>query len=162
MRTLTVVPAGLLSFNYDVTEGGTTVGSIENRAAFLQIKGTLTAGGKQFFSRREGAFRTSYLLETAEGTIASRADRKMALSEEYEISFGDRSIRLKKKSLALKETFIISDASGGIGTIVQESLLSRRLLCKLDTAAAGLPQEIVLFLAWLALIIRRKDSSSAG
>jgi hypothetical protein len=63
---------------------------------------------------------------------------------------------------ALRETFIISDGSGGIGSIVQESLMSRRLRCETDSNESEIPQEIMLFLAWLALIIRKKDAASAG
>jgi hypothetical protein len=160
--TLSIVPVGLFSFNYDVLEGDTPVGSIVNRAAFLQIKGTLTSGGRQFFTRRESAFRPVYLLETPEGAIVARASRMMSLAEEYDISFGDRNIRLKKKALSLRQTFIISDASGAIGSIVQESLMSRRLLCEIDVEARGLSREIVMFLLWMALIIRKKDAAQSS
>jgi hypothetical protein len=152
-RTFSVVPTGLLSFSYDVLEGGAQVGSIVNRAAFLQVKGTLAAGGKEYFTRREGAFKASYLMETAEGGLIARAAKVMALAEKYEISFGERTMRLKKKPMAMKAAFIISSAAGDTGTIMQESLLSRRLLCEMD----AVPTEIVLFLLWMALIIRKRD-----
>jgi hypothetical protein len=162
MRTLSIVPVGLLSFTYDVMQEGVAVGSIENRAAFLQIKGALASRGKRFVTSREGAFRASYSLETAEGALVARAVKVPSLSEEYDISFGERNIRLKKKALSMRETFIISDGSGGIGSIVQESLMSRRLRCETDSNESEIPQEIMLFLAWLALIIRKKDAASAG
>lgn len=78
------------------------------------------------------------------------------------ISFGDRNIRLKKKVLSLRERFIISDASGDIGSIVQESLVSRRLLCEIDAKAGGLSTEIALFVLWMALIIRKRDAASSS
>jgi hypothetical protein len=161
-RIFHILPAGLLSFNYDVLEGEVPFGAIENHAALLQIKGILKAGEKEFFTRRQGAFRAVYLLETSGGAVVAQAAKKMGLTEHYEVSFGGRSIHLKKKALSLKETFVISAASGEIGTIVQESLLSRRLLCQLDATAGDIPPEVLLFLIWMALTIRRKDASASS
>ena len=161
-RKLHAVPVGLFSFNYDVLEGNSLIGTIENRAAFLQAKGTLKIGQREFFTRREGAFKASYLLESSEGVVLARAVRKRALREEYEISFNDRSIMMRKKALAMKWRFIISTASADIGSIVQESLVSRRLLCELDDEAQEMPLEIVLYLFWIALLIKRSEDSSSA
>ena len=158
--TLSVVPVGLFSFNYEVREGPAPVGSITNKAAFLQIKGILTLGGRRYLTRRNGAFRAVYVLETPEGDLIAQASRIVSLAEEYDVAFGDRNIRLKRKVLSMRETFVISDAAGDVGRIVQESLVSRRLLCEIDAQAGWLSREIALFLIWMALIIRKRDAAS--
>jgi hypothetical protein len=159
-RSLQVIPEGLFSMNYTVLEAGANIAAIANHAGFLQIKGTLTAGGNELFARREGAFRANYLLETAGGSVRARATKRMALREEYEILFAEGNLHLRKRVLSMRESFVISDSSGDIGTIARESLASRRLLCTLEDDADEVPLEILLFLVWMTLIIRRREASA--
>ena len=141
-------------------EGSRPGGTIENRAAFLQVKGTLRHAGGEFLASRQGAFSNTYLLESSGGVEVARAVRKFSLGEQYEVSFSGRRIVIRKKVLAMKDTFILSDDSGERGLIAQERLATRRLVCELDGGQDDLPREILLFLFWLAIIIRRRDASA--
>ena len=59
----------------------------------------------------------------------------------------------------MRETFLLSDASGEVGSVVRENLFSRRMTVELKGRATGLLREIVLFTVWSALMIHRKDSA---
>jgi hypothetical protein len=158
-----VVPADLLSLDYEVLESGAPVGRIENRPLHLLEKAKLTAGGREYAVLREGVLRASYLLRTADGAIRAKAEPLGWAGAAYRLLFSESEMELRKKLLALRETFILSDSSGEAGSIVRENLLSRRMTVELKEAADGLPREILLFLLWLALLIHGRDSAgSAG
>jgi hypothetical protein len=69
---------------------------------------------------------------------------------------------LRKKMLARRETYLVMDAEVEVGSIVRESLLSRRLTVTLKETAAGMPRETLLFMVWIALMIHRKDSGGSA
>ena len=71
-------------------------------------------------------------------------------------------IVLRRKMLALRETFLLTTASGEAGYIVRESLLSRRMTVELKQEAAGTPREILLLLVWIALLIHRNESAGSA
>ena len=156
--TLEAVPAGLFSSTFDVHEGGAVIGRIVNRA-FFRERGTLETGGLTFSADRERGLRTSYTLRSAAGEPVARAERQGLLREAYRVSFEGTEWILTKKALAMRDTLVISDASGDIGRIVQINLLSRRLLFE---AATGVPPEIGLFLIWIALMVRRRTGAGSA
>ncbi len=59
----------------------------------------------------------------------------------------------------MRDTYVMSDASGEIGRIVRTNVLSRRLLFE---AATGVPREICLFLIWIALMVQRRTGASSS
>lgn len=56
-----------------------------------------------------------------------------------------------------RETYLITDASGPIGSIVRESLNSRLMTVELADSASGTPREIVLFMVWVVLLIHDRE-----
>jgi hypothetical protein len=80
----------------------------------------------------------------------------------YRLRFDASEMVLRKKLLALRETFVLSDPSGEAGSIVRENLLSRRMTVELKQAAPGRPLEILLFLVWIALLIHGRDRTGSG
>ena len=159
---LEVVPSGLLSLGYEVRENGTPVGTIENRPLHLLVKGMVAANGREYAVVREGVFRANYWLRAADGAMRAKAEQKGFTGTAYRLLFDASQIFLRKKTFAMRETFLLSDASGEAGSIVRESLLSRRMAVELDEAAAGLPREVVLFMVWIALMIHRRDSADSS
>ncbi len=139
MKTrLEAVPAGVLSSTFDVREGNAAIGRIVNRA-FFHERGTLEAGGVTFSAYRERGLRTSYTLTSAAGGPVARAERQGLLREAYRVSFEGTELLLTKKALAMRDTYVVSGASGEVGRIVRMNLLSRRLLFE---ATSGVPREI--------------------
>jgi hypothetical protein len=160
---LEVVPTGLLSLDYEVQEDGAPVGRIGNRPLHLLERARLTVGGREHTVQREGVLRASYLLRAPDGAVRARAEPVGWAGSAYRLRFDTAEMVMRKKLLALRETFLLSDSAGEAGSIVRENLLSRRMTVDLKPAAASLPLEILLFLAWLALLIHGRDSAgSAG
>lgn len=60
----------------------------------------------------------------------------------------------------LRASYLLSDAGGEVGLVVRESLVSRQMTIRLDERAAGMPAELILFLAWIAVMIHRSDDGS--
>ena len=159
---LEIIPAGVLSLDYEVQENGVPVGRIGNRPLHLLEKGMVAANGREYSIVREGVFRASYWLRAADGAMRAKAEQKGFTGSAYRVLFDASQLILRKKTLALRETFLISGALGAAGSIVRESLLSRRMTVELEEAASGLPREIILFTVWIALLIRRKDSAGSA
>ena len=134
---LEVVPSGLLSRDYEVRENGTPVGTIENRPLHLREKGMVTANGREYTVLRERVLRANYLLRAADGETRARAERKGLAGSVYRLLFDASQILLRKKMLAMRETYLILYPSGEAGSIVRESLLSRRMAVELEKSAAG-------------------------
>jgi len=159
---LEVVPSGLLSLDFEVHENGVPVGRIENRPLHLLERGLVAANGREYTVLREGVFRASYLLRATDGTIRARAERMGWAGAAYRLLFDASQIVLRRKMLALRETFLLTTASGEAGSIVRENLLSRRMTVELKETAAGTSLEILLFLVWIALLIHRNDSAGSA
>ena len=105
---LEVVPYGLLSRDYEVRENGTPVGTIEYRPLHLREKGMVTANGREYVVLREGVLRASYLLRAADGAIRARAERKGWAASAYLLLSDVSQILLRKKMLAMRETYLLS------------------------------------------------------
>jgi hypothetical protein len=157
-----VVPAGVLSLDFELQESGAPVGRIENRPLHLLEKAKLTIGVREFAVLREGVMRASYLLRAPDEAIRARAEPMGWAGSAYRLRFDASEMVLRKKLLALRETFVLSDPSGEAGSIVRENLLSRRMTVELKQAAPGRPLEILLFLVWIALLIHGRDRTGSG
>ena len=154
---LEAVPAGLFSAEYDVRENDASIGRIAYKPLALLERGTVTTADRVLSVSREGVLRANYLLRTPDSSVRARAEKQGFAREAYRVSFDGSEISLRKKVFAWRETFILSDASGEIGLICRESLLSRRMTVEIAAPATGMPREIILFLIWVALMIRRRD-----
>ena len=59
--------------------------------------------------------------------------------------------------LAGRETYLISNPSVPIGSMLRESLGSRRMTVELTDRASGTPREIILFMVWVVLLIHGRE-----
>ncbi len=159
-RRLNLVPRGALSPEYELQENGTTVGTVELRHLSLREMGSVSTAGSRLVIWRESVLRARYSLGGTDGTVHAIAERRGLAGTAYEVQAGSTTLLLKKKALSLHETYVLSDASGETGRMVREKLLSRSMAVELDGAAAALPGPLLLFLAWLALEIRTRGTSS--
>jgi hypothetical protein len=159
---LEAVPDGLLSSAFQVLEEGAAVGRIEYRPLRLLDRGTVTTAGRELSVSREGVVRPNYLLTTANGSVLAKAEKQGLGGYAYRVRFGASEILVKKRVFSMRETFLLTDASGEVGAISRESLLSRRMTVELSAAAAGTPREVVLFLIWIALMIHRTEAAASA
>ncbi len=133
-----------------------------NKPLHLLEKGTVTAGGREHTVLREGVLRTSYLLRAPDGAIRARAEQTGFAGSAYHFCFDASQILLRKKVLAMRETFLISDDSGEAGSMVRKNLLSRRMTVELNETAAAIPREIILFMVWIAVMMHRRDGADSA
>jgi hypothetical protein len=158
---LSVVPAGVFSTAYDVLADGLPKGRIEHRILSLRDEAVITTPDRTFTARRERVFRAGAVLESAEGVPCAKAERERFWREHYRVQFGDTTLFLRQKAWSLKGVFLISDASGEIGSIRMARMMSRRMLAVFP-AAAPPPLEIVEFLVWIVLMVHRRQASDAS
>ncbi len=159
---LEAIPTGLFSTEYDVRENGASIGRVGYRPLTLREHGTVTTAGRELSVSREGVLRANYLLCAAGGSVRARAEKQGFAREAYRVTFDGLELFLRKKVFALRAGFVLSDASGEIGLISRESLLSRRMTVELAAPAAGMARELILFLIWVALMIHRRDAAASA
>jgi len=153
-----VVPVGVFSATYDLLVGGVVKGRIEHRILSLRDEATIGTAEGVFAARREKAFRSRAVLETAAGDARATADRERFWRESYRVAFGDRVLSLRQKLFSFSGMFPVADDAGGAGSIRLERPFSRRLA--VEFAAVAPPLEIVAFLAWIVLMVQRRQASS--
>ena len=159
-RRLLAVPTGLLSPVYELREGDAVLGSLEYRSLSLRTKGMVFTAGQQFSVSREGVLRANYMLVGQDDLVRATAGRHGITGTAFQVACGAFDILLRKKLLALRESYILSDAGEEVGLIARESLVSRQMTIRLDERAAGMPAELILFLTWIAVMIHRSDDGS--
>jgi hypothetical protein len=157
MEKLEVVPRNLLNLEYELLENGVPVGSIVRTPLQVLEKGTLGTEGREYAIFRESVTRANFLLSEGDGTVRARAERKGPTGAAYRILFDGSDVLLKKKVLAGRETYLITDASVPIASMVRESLGSRRMTVELVDSGSGMPLEIILFMVWVVLLIHDRD-----
>ena len=98
------------------------------------------------------------MLESTAGDIRATADRGRFWPESYRVAFGDRVLYLRRKPFSLLGMFLVDDESGEVGSIRLERPFSRRLA--VEFAGSAPPLEIVAFLAWIVLMVQRRQASA--
>jgi len=154
---LKVVPLNLLNLEYELRENGVPIGSIVRTPLQVLEKGTVRTEHREYAVLRESVTRSKYLLHGADGTFRARARRKGSTGAAYRILFDGSDVLLKKKVLAGRETYLLTDASSPIGSIVRENLNSRRMTVELADSASATPREIILFMVWVVLLIHGRE-----
>ena len=152
-----VVPVGVFSRTYDLVVDGAPGGRIEHRILSTRDEASIGTPGGTFIARRQRAFRSRAVLESAAGDARATADRESVRRESYRVAFGDRILYLRQKPFSFSGLFAITDDTGEVGSIRLERPFSRRLA--VEFAVAAPPIEITAFLAWIVLMVHRRQSS---
>jgi hypothetical protein len=152
-----VVPAGVFSTTYDLVAGGAAMGRIEHRILSLRDEASIRTPGGTFSARRDRLLRAGAVLASADGTTRATADRESLWRESYRVAFGDRVLYLRRKPFSFLGLFLVADDSGEVGSIRLERPFSRRLA--VEFAVTAPPVEIVAFLAWIVLMVQRRQAS---
>ena len=157
MGKLEVAPRNLLNLEYELQENGVPVGSIVRTPLQALEKGTVRTQGREYAILKESVTRANFLLHGGDGALRARAERKGPTGAAYRILFDGSDVLLKKKVLAGRETYLMTDASVPIGSIFRKSLGSRRMTVELADNASGTPREIILFMVWVVLLIHSRE-----
>lgn len=154
---LEVVPRNLLSLEYELQDNEVPVGTVVRTPLQVLEKGMVRTEDREYTILKESIARAKYFLRAGDGAIRARAERKGSTGAAYRILFAGSDFLLRKKVLAGRETYLITDASAPIGSIVRESLNSRRMTVELTEGASGTPRDIILFMVWVVLLIHSRE-----
>jgi uncharacterized protein YxjI len=158
MTVYQVVPTGAFSVTYDVLAGGARMARLEHRLLSLRDEATITASGRTCVARRERVMRASAVLEAGDGTTIATAERETFWRENYRVTFGDRELRLRQEILSWRGRFAVEGPDGATGAIELERWFTRRLVASFSAEAP--PVEVVAFLAWIVLMVHRRQADS--
>ncbi len=153
-----IVPVGVFSATYDLVAGGAAKGRIEHRILSLRDEASISTPGGTFSAHRDRVLRAAAVLASADGTKRATADRERFWPESYRVAFADRVLYLRRKPFSLLGMFLVDDESGEVGSIRLERPFSRRLA--VEFAGSAPPLEIVAFLAWIVLMVQRRQASA--
>lgn len=154
---LEIKPAGLFSSDYGIFEDGNILGVIDKKILSLKEKATLLIKNQKYSVSREGIL-SGHFLMTSQGTVIARAEKAGFIRDVFVIKYDGRELRLEGKSLSLRDKFFLFEGTGQIGSLFQKSLFSRKMVFDVQVE---IPLEIKLFIIYLALVIKSRNSESA-
>lgn len=154
VNMLKAIPKSWLSWDYSIVDGSKQVADID--LAFFREKGKLTVEGEEYTVYRENLASGDFILDSGNGVLA-RAEKPSALFRRFTIDHQGRQYTLEAAS-ALSRRFVLLDGSTEIGSITPAGLLTRKASVDLPK---DLPLPIRIFIAWLTLIMWRRDSESS-
>lgn len=151
---LELKPVGPLSWSFDITRDGVSVGALDLRR--LKANGTLRLDGREFEIKRDG-FPGPFVFSEQDHVLA-RARRKALLGPKYEITADDRTLLLASKGLLMRTAQVLH-GDVVIATIRRTSLFRRQVRIE-SSANDALP--LVLFAATLMILFWRQQSRSSS
>jgi len=150
---LTAIPRSWFSWDFALTDGDTPLGDIDFSA--WREKGELKIGGAPYRVYRE-AMLGPFVLESGSGVVA-RAVKPSSLSRRFIIEYGHAQYELQPASF-FSRGFQLMAGSTPIGTLSASGFLTRRMNIDLPKS---LPLPVRAFIAWLVIMLWRRDASAA-
>ena len=150
---LTAIPKAWFSWDFTVLEGAQPVADID--VSWWRESGSLRVQGTSYQVYREGVMSGAFILESA-GTVLARAEKPSAFRRLFLLEHAGRQYTLRS---AFWGRFLLSDDSREIGSLSRESIFMRRARVDLPE---DLPLSVRIFIVWLAVIMWKRDSDSAG
>src|SRR5678815_603760 len=153
--TLEVRPKSWWSWTFRVYDNGTHIG--EMNFSWWREAGALQIGNSTYRLYREGRFRGLFILEE-NGKVLACAEKPSALAGSFNVRCGSRTYVLEAASI-FRRKFVLRETSGEIGSISPERACYRNALIYLPVELS-LP--VRLFMAWLTLLLWKREADSAG
>ena len=147
-------PIGICSWDFQLEQQGEVLGG--TRIVPFRESGSLQVGGRRYRVEKRGAASGEWELVESNGVVA-RARKPNAFSRTMELQADARSWTLRP--LALSRTFQLWDGERPVVTCAPVHALTRRMQVK---ASAELDPELLLFAAWLVVLMNRRANASAG
>jgi hypothetical protein len=151
---LSVVPKHLFSWDCDLCQGETLVGTLE--LAPWSESAAFRAQGRTWQLGREGWFHGRYFLRQNGRTLAT-AEKENILLREFEVRCDAETYQWHAR-MPLMRAFVLEQGGAQVGSMVPEALFTRRAEVLLPE---GLSVERKAFLIWLALLMWRREHRRA-
>ncbi len=152
---LKAIPKRWFSWDFTIMEDSKPVSDID--VSWWREKGLLTVYGIDYMVYREGLMSGDFILEL-DSMVLSRAKKPSAFHRSFLIEHAGKQYTLRAKS-AFQRAFLLLDGTREIGLLSPEGIFTRR-------ATVEFPEELSLptkvFIIWLAVILWKRDSDSAG
>jgi hypothetical protein len=137
--------------NYLVEEDGSIVAEIEG--AMWREQAAATVGKQTFAFYREGIFTANYVMQRG-GQIAANAQKPGVLNARLDVTWGDRSVTVRKNSI-WTQTFAVTSDGSQIGIIRPAGVFKRR---GIFDGASEIPLEIRVFVLWIVLMMWKRQN----
>lgn len=147
-------PVGICSWDFQLQQGARILGSTVITG--WGESGSVRVGGRRLPVQKLGLASGEWHLVGPEG-VAARASKANLFSRKIEISFGSRKGTLKPETLG--RTYRLREGNQPLATFNPVHAFTRRMTVE---ASPKLDREILLFAAWLAILMNRRASSDNG
>ena len=151
MSVLTLTPKSWGSWNFAVSDGERQLADV--RLSWWREKGMLSLEDGDYDVYRESLL-GDFVLERA-GSIVARASKPSVFERCFVISYHEKSYTLRARA-ALRRAFVVMDGSLEVGSIVPESIWTRRATVQLPDEW---PLAVQSFAMWLTIVHWKRDAS---
>ena len=144
-------PLSWFSSDFDIRNHGKPLTQL--RLSTWRERGGFSLGGSEYSITRESAFGAFRL--SRQGVALATATKAGFFSRRFLLRFSARECNLEPTGF-FRHRYEVMEGGRRLGTLAPASAFSRRLVVEL----ADVPEEVALFMAWLVLVIRRRQSRS--
>jgi len=148
-------PKGWLSWDYDLTQGGSYLTSVS--LAWIRAKGEFILEGNRFSLFRQG-LTGPFILSDDSGIVMARGVKPTFLRRAFELERDGHRYVLVAGS-PFSNTFNLLESGATIGTIRCRGLLSWKGEARLSP---DLPLPFRIFVIWLVITLWKRDSQGAS
>jgi len=150
---LKAVPKNWFSWKFEIFDGEVSVANLD--LSRFREKGELAIQGRIFEIGREGIMSGVFLLREDGRTIAS-ATKPSAFRRSFEVVFDQTDYKLETVSPFVRR-FVLRKDRRVVGSIHPVHLFSRKAIVELPEY---LPLEVQVFIAWLGIILWKRQQDS--
>jgi hypothetical protein len=150
---LKAVPKNWFSWKFEIFDGEVSVANLD--LSRFREKGELAMQGRIFEIGREGIMSGVFLLREDGRTIAS-ATKPSAFRRSFEVVFDQTDYKLETVSPFVRR-FVLRKDRRAVGSIHPVHLFSRKAIVELPEY---LPLEVQVFIAWLGIILWKRQQDS--
>ena len=155
---LRAMPDGWFSYDFTVFDRSETPVARADLANWRETA-KLEVGGTRYEARRKGWASKEFVLETEDGRVVAVAEKPSAWKDRFVFEHGGNRYEMKKES-AWRSAFVLSrDGVGLVGSIRRKGFFKREWMVDVPEE---LPLEVRVFIVWLAVILWKREASSAA
>ena len=151
------VPKGWFSYDFEVFgRTGASIGRAD--LSNWRENATLTVGGRRYEATHKGG-KKEFVLSGEDGSTILVAEKPSAWKDRLSFEHDGNRYELKKES-AWRRAFVLRrDGVGSVGSLRPEGAFTRAWLAELPEE---LPQEVRVFLIWLAVVLWKREDGAAA
>lgn len=155
---LRAVPDGWFSYDFTVFDRAGAPVARADLSNWLETA-KITVGEARYEAHRKGWASKEFVLETEDGRVVAVAEKPSAWKDRFVFEHGGNRYEMKKES-AWRSAFVLSrDGVGLVGSIRRKGFFKREWMVDVPEE---LPLEVRVFIVWLAVILWKREASSAA